>query len=282
MNRVEPFSIPEWKALHREASLVSQILGSGATALGRASYGSGFGEYYTAFFGLTIGIERLAKLILVADFAIDNGGTLPGQAVVRRYGHRLKDLIGKADQIATKRDISVPYLLPTDPICSAVIDCLDEFSDASKGRYANFEAIGNPNFNAADEPVNKWWTEVVEPILDKHYRGRRTESRVKQRAAIMNALVGDSVFIHHTNETGAVISNLTTASERTGQTKWAQKYGRFYTLSVVRWLSHIFDEMTHTAGYQPGLESLFGHYEFFQTYTVDDYFLLTRKVWPLT
>lgn len=40
--------------------------------------------------------------------------------------------------------------------------------------------------------------------------------------------------------------------------------------------------MTHAAGYQPGLDSLFGHYEFFQTYTVDDQFLLTRKVWPLT
>lgn len=282
MSRADPFTIPEWKALHREASLVSQILGSGATALGRASYGSGFGEYYTAFFGLSIGIERLAKLILVADYALDNGGALPGQAVVRKYGHRLKDLISKVDQIATKRGISVPYLLPNDPICAAVIDCLDAFSDASKGRYANFEAIGNPHFNAADEPVNKWWTEVVEPILDKHYRGKRAEDGVKQRAAIINSMIGDITSVLHTNETGTVMSDLTTASERTGQTKWAQKYGRFYTLSVVRWLSHIFDEMTHTAGYQPGLDSLFGHYEFFQTYMVDDDFLLTRKVWPLT
>lgn len=282
MSRTDPFTIPEWKALHREASLVSQIIGSGATALGRASYGSGFGEYYTAFFGLSIGIERLAKLILVVDYALDNGGALPSQAVVRKYGHRLKDLISKVAQIATKRGISVSYLLPTDSICSAVIECLDAFSDASKGRYANFEAIGNPNFNAANEPVNQWWTEVVEPILEKHYRGKRSENEVKHRASIINAMIGDMTFVLHTSETGAVMSDMETASERTGQTKWAQKYGRFYTLSVVRWLSHIFDEMTHAAGYQPGLDSLFGHYEFFQTYTVDDHFLLTRKVWPLS
>lgn len=282
MSRADPVTIPEWKALHREASLVSQILGSGATALGRASYGSSFGEYYTAFFGLSIGIERLAKLILVADYALEHGGALPGQAVVRKYGHRLKDLVSKVYQIAAKRGICVPHLLPTDPICAAVINCLDAFSDASKGRYANFEAIGNPNYNAANEPVNKWWTEVVEPILDKHYRGKRAEDRVKQRAAIIDAMMGDITSVLHTNETGIVMSDLTTASERTGQTKWAQKYGRFYTLSVVRWLSHIFREMTHTAGYQPGLESLFGHYEFFQTYAVEDDFLLTRKVWPLT
>lgn len=282
MSRVDPFMIPEWKALHREASLVSQILGSGATALGRASYGSGFGEYYTAFFGLSIGIERLAKLILVADYALDNSGALPGQAVVRKYGHKLKELIAQVGVIAKKRGITVHHIGPDHAICAAVVNCLDAFSDASKGRYANFEAIGNPNFDPADEPVNKWWTEVVEPILDQHYRGKRAEDGVKQRAAIINAMLGDVTHVLHTNETGGVMSDLNTASERTGQTKWAQKYGRFYTLSVVRWLACIFDEMTHTAGYSPGLESLFGHYEFFQTYTVDDDFLRTRKVWPLT
>lgn len=282
MSRSDPFTIPEWKALHREASLVSQIIGSGATALGRASYGNGFGEYYTAFFGLSIGIERLAKLILVADHVLDNEGALPGQAVVRKYGHRLNDLISKVDQIATVRGISVPYLPPAEPICAAVINCLDAFSDASKGRYANFEAIGNPNFNSMDEPVNKWWMEVVEPILNKHYRGKEREYKVRKSAAIISALAGKSIFVSHTNETGELMSDLQIASERSGQTKWAQKYGRFYTLSVVRWLACIFNEMTSVAGYQPGLVSLFGHYEFFQVYTVGDNFLLTRKIWPLT
>jgi hypothetical protein len=151
MNRPDPFTIPGWKALHREASLVSQLIASGATALGRASYGSGFGEYYTAFFGLSIGIERLAKLILVADYAMDNGGALPGPAVVRKYGHKIRSLIDNADEIAKKPNISVPYLAPANPICAAVINCLAALSDASRGRYANFEAIGNPTFNPAEE-----------------------------------------------------------------------------------------------------------------------------------
>ena len=281
MSRPDPFSIPEWKALNREASLVSKIIGSGTTALGRASYGSGFGEYYTAFVGLSIGIERLAKLILVADYAIGNKGALPDQSVVRRYGHKLKDLVNKVELIAKKRKISVPYLSPTDPICAAVINCLDAFSDASKGRYANFEAIGNPAFDPANEPVNKWWTEVIEPILDKHYRRKYAEDEVKRRATIIDATIGGVTSVLHMNETGAIMSDLATASEWTGQTKLAQKYGRFYTLSVVKWLSVVFDEMTRTAGDQPGLESLRGHYEFFTTYTLGDSFLLTRKIWPL-
>ncbi|WP_429956070.1 hypothetical protein ACQW08_04400 [Gluconobacter japonicus] len=282
MTRPDPFTIPEWKALHREASLVSQILGSGASALSRASYGSGFGEYYTAFFGLSVGIERLAKLILVANYALENNGALPGQSVVRKYGHKLKELIAQVDMIAEKRGITVPHIGPGQPICTAVINCLDAFLDASKGRYANFEAIGNPLFDPADEPVNKWWTEVVEPILNNHYRGKKREAVVKRRAAQFGAMPDCNMFVLFTDETGNVMSDATTASERTGQTKWAQRYGRFYTLSVVRWLSYIFDEMTHMASYQPGQESLFGHYEFFQTYMVNNHLLLNRKVWPLT
>lgn len=104
---------------------------------------------------------------------------------------------------------------------------------------------------------------------------------MKQRAAIFDAMMGNSTVVLFTNETGNVMSDLTTTSERTGQTKWAQKYGRFYTLAVVRWLAHIFSDLVHDAGYQDGFESLFGHDEFFWTYTVDDNFLLTRKVWPL-
>lgn len=261
---------------------MSQIIGSGATALGRASYGSGFGEYYTAFFGLSIGVERLAKLILITDYAMDNGGALPGQAVVRKYGHKIRALIVEVDQLSTRRNITVPHLAPTDPICAAVINCLDAFSDASKGRYANFEVIGNPNFNASEEPVNKWWSEVVEPILDRHYRGKKAEVGVKHRAAIIDAMIGGASMVLFTDETGTMMTDVSTASERTGQTKWAQKYGRFYSLSVVRWLSSIFSQLVREASYRQGIDSLYGHDEFFSTYTLDDSFLLTRKVWPLS
>ncbi|NIJ06531.1 hypothetical protein FHS31_000113 [Sphingomonas vulcanisoli] len=282
MSRPDPFSLPEWRALNREASLVSQIIGSGATALGRASYGSGFGEYYTAFFGLSIGIERLAKLILVVDYAMDNSGSLPEQRSVRRFGHNLKTLMSKVEEVATRRAISVRSIGPSHPICAAVVDCLDAFADASQGRYANFEAIGNRSFDPQIEPVNKWWNLVVEPILDLHYRGKRAEAGVKERAQIINAMIGHVTIVRHTDESGRTMSDVETASERTGQTKWAQRYGRFYTLSVVRWLSYIFSDMVREASYRQGIDSLFGHYEFFSSYTVDDHFLLNRKIWPLS
>jgi hypothetical protein len=276
-----PLEQPEWKALHREAILVSQLIGAGITALGRASYASGLGEYYTAFFGLSIGMERLAKLILVTDYALGNVGKLPDQKAVKDFGHKLKSLTDKAEQIARHHNLSLNYPKPTDPICWAALSCLDSFADISKIRYANFEIIGNPSFDPNKEPINKWWNEVVEPILDKHYRRTHREQKVVLNASLVNATIGNDSIAVYTNENGKMMDDLYVASERTGQTAWAQKYGRFYVLCIVRWLSNIFTDLTHKAVYENQSKAFFGHWEFFETYTVADDFLLKRKTWPL-
>ncbi|KUR75023.1 hypothetical protein [Novosphingobium sp. Fuku2-ISO-50] len=277
----DPFDLPEWQAIHREASLVRQLIGSGTTALGRASYGSGLGEYYTAFFGLSVGIERLAKLILVADFAMDNAGALPGQNEVRKFGHKIRDLCDRAEQISTNRGLQLDFPKPTDPICWAVVDCLDAFADARKGRYANFEAIGNPAFDAGKEPVNKWWTDVVEPILAKHVRGTAREAVIRHNAEMVDAFVGHSVFVLHVDETGKPMNDVLTASWRTGMTKWAQTYGRLYTLTMVRWLADIFSTLSREGGHGGEIIALYGHYELFFGYLATDKQIKNYKIWPL-
>lgn len=256
-----PFDLPEWAALAREAMLVSQLIGSGVTALGRASFDARFGEYYTSFFGLSIGIERLAKLILIADYAMENGGALPAQAVVRRFGHRLTELIEKADNIAAKHGIRLQFAKPDDPICLEIIQCLDRFADASIGRYANFEQIGNPAFDPNNEPVKRWWNRVVEPIFARH-----------PRKAVEAGL--------HTNEQGEMLTNPPTPLEFSEQAARAQQYGRFYTLSVVRWLADVFDKLVDEAALGKQMIVLYGHNVSLATYRVPDQVLLTRQMWP--
>jgi len=278
--RREPLALPEWQALHREAILVSQLIGAGVTTLGRASYASGLGEYYTAFFGLSIGIERLAKLILVVDHVLCYAGKLPDPIAIKEYGHELAKLIKEADAIAQKHGLQLRYPRPNDPISHAVVSSLDAFAEATKGRYANFGAIGNPSFNRANEPVAKWWREVVEPILSKHYRGKRAEAGVNANAQLVDGSIGSLSSVNFLDETGGVIDDVEGASKRTGQSKWAQKYGRFYTLLMVRWLAGIFTDLTEANGYKTGFEVLFGHSELFSPYQMEDSILLSRKSWP--
>jgi hypothetical protein len=277
----DPLKNPEWQALARECGLVSQLLGSGVTALGKANYADGKGNYYVAFFGLSVGMERLAKLILVADYALQNSGRLPQEKEIKRFGHKIVTLLEKVNEISHQHRLSLSYSRPTDQISQAIVDCLDSFADAGLGRYANFQALGDPNFNKEFEPITKWWKNVAEVILEKHYYGTSREKKVTRNAAVINQLIGNISSVLYHNETGEVMQDIQTASTRTGQTNMIQSYGRYYTLRIVRWMADVFDKLTHTACHGHGIDVLFGHYEHFNSYCVDDSFLKTRKHWPL-
>lgn len=279
-NSQDPLNLPEWHAIGREVALVRQLVGAGVTALGRANYADRIGEYYTAFFGLSVGFERLAKLIIVADYAISHDGKLPKQQHVSRFGHRLIELMAFIDEISKKHNLSLRYGYPTEPISRRIVECLDSFADAKKGRYANFVSLGDPNLGQ-NEPVRKWWDSVAEMILDKHYYGKEGQRRVESRAEMVHMVMSKDSMVLHTSENGDPLRDLFSASVRTGQTEFVQRYGRFYTLMVARWLSHVFDEIATVATYAHNCGAFFGAWEPLQTYTVEDRFLRTRKIWPL-
>lgn len=65
-----------WHAMQREAQLAAAQVAHGVTALGWANHAQ-TGLYTQAFFGLSIGFERMGKLIFVTDHAINNSGVFP-------------------------------------------------------------------------------------------------------------------------------------------------------------------------------------------------------------
>ncbi|MGE7472510.1 hypothetical protein ACQKLX_23955 [Bosea sp. NPDC003192] len=275
-----PWDIPEWHFVKREAALIRHLIGSGITALGRANYADRTGEYYTAFFALSIGLERLCKLILVADAALAKGGQMPNASFVRAYGHKLKGLIEAADSVSQKRNLKLRYPRCTHGISLKIIECLDDFADAGRGRYANFAALGDPNLGS-EEPVRKWWKEVAEAILNAHYYGTKEQERVESNARLVDAIMGPFTLVSHTSEVGAHLDQVLSASVLTGQTSTVQRYGRFYALQMVRWLSEIFSEVCQLASYGHSVDAFYGAWEYVSTYLVEDHFLRTRKNWPL-
>jgi len=276
----DPWDTPEWHYIRREAMLVRQLIGTGATAIGRASYANLLGEYYTAFFSLSVGLERLAKLILVADHAITNNGAMPSQRALRDYGHKLPKLLSEAGKVATNQSLKLRYVRPSTIISGKIVDCLDRFADASKGRYANFAALGDPNLGS-DEPIRRWWEEVAKLILEEHYYGSPAQEKIEGRARILDAALSSVSFVLYFNESGDQMQDIKTASTRTGQTEIVQRYGRYHALTIVRWLSEILSKLSELACYKHKLDAFYGVWEYFETYTVEDEFLKTRRRWPL-
>jgi hypothetical protein len=275
----DPLALPEWHAINREVALVKQLIGAGVTSLGRANYADRFGEYYTAFFGLSVGFERLAKLVLVAEHVMEHG-EMPNERVVRKYGHQLVTLMNEVGNISARRSLPLQYSYPDNPISEKILDCLDAFADAKRGRYANFVSLGDPVFGK-EEPVRKWWEGVAELILQQHYYGTVAQQRVEAQAELVHRLMSEDAMVLHTSECGIPLRDLFSASVRTGQGELVQRYGRFYGLLVARWLSNVFNEMARSATFNYGCDAFFGAWELLQSYTVESRFLKSRKVWPL-
>ena len=81
-------------------------MGIGATALGRANYAAP-GLYSQAFFALSVGLERSAKLAIALDYAIDNDGEYPLARHYRTFGHKIDRLLAAVDQIARRANSNV-------------------------------------------------------------------------------------------------------------------------------------------------------------------------------
>ena len=264
-------------ALLREAALIRQLLGSGVTALGRADYVE-IGEYYTAFFGLSTGLERLAKLIVVADHAISNGGQFPKPALVSDYGHNLKRLVDRVDQIAQEQKLNLDYPRPSTVISAKMIECLDAFAAANRGRYANFATLGDPDLGP-EEPIKKWWNEVAQLILKEHY-DKKTEERDNMQAKTVEQMLSLAI-VHQINETGDIIEDVWSGSIRSMQADVVQRYGRYYALTIVRWLADLFSKLAIQACRAHENNAFFGVWEPFIKYTLDDSLLRRYKIWPL-
>src|SRR5918992_5335539 len=95
-----------WRALAHEAGLTAEHIAFGVTILGRANYAQS-GYYAQAFFSLSIGIERSAKLAMLIDYELDNVGPFPSCRSLKQYGHDLTKLLSVMENISQKRSFSV-------------------------------------------------------------------------------------------------------------------------------------------------------------------------------
>jgi hypothetical protein len=103
---------------------------------------------------------------------------MPAQAIVCRYGHKLARLMDAVDAAIAKRVIMLDYERPNNAVCTKILECLDDFADAGRGRYANFATLGDPNLGS-QEPIQLWWGKVANLILKERYFDKAGQERAE-------------------------------------------------------------------------------------------------------
>ncbi|AOQ23295.1 hypothetical protein MTAT_18270 [Moorella thermoacetica] len=268
-----------WQALAREAGLAAEHLAIGVTALGKANY-SQHAYYYQAFFALSIGIERAAKLALVVDHALENRGAFPSNRELRNYGHNLKELLERLDQIAERRGLSGSEdRLPRSAIHCGIIETLSDFAN-NITRYYNLDLVtGNQRVAQRADPIRTWFEKVTLPILNKHYKPHH-KRRDEQKARLIDQLIGEHTLVLHHAETGNVLDSVYEASMQTAITEFAKPYARMYVMQIIRFVARLLCELGYVAHSQQ-LQDIPYLVEFFAIFNNSDKYFKNRKNWSI-
>ena len=174
---------PQHLALNREAGIAAELIASGVTLLGRASYAR-TGLYGQAFFNLSIGFERTTKLIYIADYAIDNAGEFPSNDILKNtIGHDLDQLFSHVEVISTKRRSGKEFSeRPHTDIHNGIVQTLTEFARTT--RYYNLDLVtGGKAVRNCRDPMTAWNERVIQPILEKHCKPARRKGSIEMLAS---------------------------------------------------------------------------------------------------
>jgi hypothetical protein len=268
----------EWHALGREAELAAEQIASGVTALGRASHAQK-GYYTQAFFGLSIGLERLAKLIIICDYAIENSGRFPSNDELKKCRHDIASLVDICETLSTKHRTGKKHAdRPNEPVHRGIIETLTEFGKLS--RYYNLDLITQGKATRLPEPIEAWWSRVGQLILSKHYSKRQQERDAAKYRAMAMVMRSSTSVLHHSEE-GIMIDDIETLMLHAGATNVVQRYGRLYTLQIVRWLAFLISDLSRIGADERRIEPLLWLNEPFAMFGGEDGYLRDRKIWSI-
>lgn len=256
----------ELELLNREAALASQVLGAGLTSLRKYNFAEK-GYFYNGMFSITIGLERVLKLILIYDYRLSNTGKFPNDGYLKKMGHKIEDLVGWARSINQSQKLGVDESCFDDDLIAKVIKFLTDF--AGKSRYYNLDTLSGTG-QKANEPLARWDNEICTVILKRHFE----MSLKKARMLGIGETIKDIASVHHSHEDGSIIDTTTDLAIQSVPIEDKQKYSLFYVYQLVRFVVKVFIELELRQKTETSLR------DFFVLYHLSDKSqILRRRIW---
>ncbi len=179
---------PTFLLLQQEGYLIRSSLLSGLHHLRNARVDTK-GHFYTAFFQLSIGIERLLKTTFIVNFMSRNNLQLPTNGELRKFSHRITDLF---DHLAATSGIAKPNPLleiVAGSIERDILGMLNEFATTS--RYYNLDELAN--CSKASDPLAQWDL-IIKRILEEDVRDH-DKNRISIRSEFLANAMKDRVVV---------------------------------------------------------------------------------------
>ena len=213
-----PLEDPKVNSMIRELGIVAHLIGSGLSTIRKADFVQ-HGKFGSSFFELTLGLERICKIVIIRKYQRINNGDFPTNQYIRNFSHSIKDLISEVfNGYETK-------YIGKDEIIDDMIEFFSEF--AKSIRYYNLDSI-TKNMNPQNDPM-KLWSKIQDKIVERHYKGK-TYSDFEEM--IINGLEDHATFIHRDME-GNTINGARDFFERGKTIETIQSFSVFYIRRIM-------------------------------------------------
>lgn len=178
-----------WYLLEQEGLLAQACLCNGLTALRRANLGDKKGLFYSAFFELSIGFERVLKLVLILDHMALNQLVPPDSKTVEDYGHKHRALFDAAKAVCAARSMTALDGFQADSLPILILGFLDDFAHPG-GRYSNINKLTGHRHQAMADPIARWG-EIASQIIQTQATPRERE-RAQMNGRMAGIAFGDA------------------------------------------------------------------------------------------
>lgn len=169
----------KWHTYAQEASLARSALTSGMESLAKADYYNP-GSYYSAFFQLSTGIERLMKLIVMLEHKSKNNLKPLTNNELKSFSHDLVLLYEKCKDISKSNEYIEPELKLSfpDSLEYTILEFLSAF--AKKARYYNLDSLTGST--GATNPIHEWFK--IQLKVANHYISYQKKEKINQEALL--------------------------------------------------------------------------------------------------
>lgn len=186
------------------------------------------GSFYRFLFNISIGLERLGKLIIVCDFFTDHG-EFPLDRDLRRAGHDLVGVFEAVQRIRERRSTVSRFCgSPDNRIHKGMIEVFSDFATGT--RYYNLDFLVGSN-RIGEKPETSWNTKVAGPLLATHFDQREgQESRMRD----FGETLGDFIVVSRHSLRGEAINDPVNALLDEEYTEFVFKSSRKFLIHIVR------------------------------------------------
>lgn len=217
--------------IHLECTLAGSAIAQGLTLMRKSNFiTTGYG--LQAFFMITIGLERLLKLILIYDFRRNNNNQFPNKGYLKKFSRNISDLFEKALEIADYNELhDLKSEVQKDPIYKQIIEFLSRFA-----KYARYNNLDQLEGNACQEivPLDDWDEVINQEILQRHFKA---SPQHKKAIAEIGSKISDLLLVNIKANGGKQISSTQSLFNEGISIEAKQKYSVFYVYKIVHFLS---------------------------------------------